>query len=161
YEKLNDEPAKSVRSLERACEAWDRAIKGLPEAQANAFRDEKDKARLLWAMLLVPLGQPERALELVGVSAQRESLSPESAYHAATVSTVASSALLKQASVPLAVREKRAEEAVRSALALLERARAGGYFDNADRVKDLYKFDEFAPLRQRDDFKAWAKKLEC
>jgi hypothetical protein len=157
YERQAGQLARASATLERAGEAWQRAIEGAPAGVAKAHRGELARARLFGATLLIERGETERAL---GVLAEVDSDEPEVAYYLGTGYALASVTLGKDPAVPLPVREKRAEAAARAALLRLERARAGGHFDDPARVEALWAAGELKAFRARPDFAAWAKKLK-
>src|SRR5262249_61600234 len=81
-------------------------------------------------------------------------------YQAASPLALAAVAARRNDRVPLPVRDKQAELYLREALALLARAGQAGHFRTAKSRQLLDSDADLAVLRQRDDFKAWRKKVE-
>ena len=57
-------------------------------------------------------------------------------------------------------KSEKAADYARTAVRLLERARAAGYFDDAAKVEVLEKAAGFAPVRDREDFRALLKRIK-
>jgi hypothetical protein len=67
----------------------------------------------------------------------------------------------RDAKLPLAVREKLAEQRSRRAVILLGRAAKAGFFSAAARAAHLDKDSDLAFLRQRDDYRRFRAGLDA
>jgi tetratricopeptide (TPR) repeat protein len=142
--------AKALTRLEKPAEAmkdWDRALALGKKLRPNALRSGR-------ALTLVRLGQPERAVEEVRpLKGNPAEPSDETFFNVACVYAQASAAVGADARRPQAERDRLAGQYAARSVALLEQARAAGFFRTPVHLGYLKTDTDLDPLRPRDDFR--------
>jgi tetratricopeptide (TPR) repeat protein len=137
---------------EQADADWQRVLKIAPVAQLAGLRLQRAVSRA-------------QAGDYLRAAAEAEELAAEGVpagtlYDLACIHAVDAVASGKDAARPLPEREKRAEQYARVAVALLRRLARAGYFRDAKRVEHLDKDEDFAGLREREDYRAFRQTLK-
>jgi hypothetical protein len=137
---------------EQADADWDLALK-------LAFASERFGMRLRRAECRARAGDYQRA------SAEADELGHGSVpaatlYNLACIKSLAAASAHRDASRPLPEREKRAQQAVAAAVALLRRAAADGYFSQVANVAHLDRDDDLEFLRGCEDYRSFRDGLK-
>jgi serine/threonine-protein kinase len=140
---------------------WGEAVAACDQAIAVSPRHKQPNHRLVRALALAGAGEYARAFAEVQALARLDDLSPDFVCTLASFHAQLAGSLTHDATRPLAERQKRAEQAARTALALLERARRAGWFDTRPKVEALKKDEDLDFLRHRADFKQFLSRLEA
>jgi hypothetical protein len=150
--------AEVLGRLSRSAEAlanWDQAL------DLDIWPDHNE-LRLRRALDLARWGEHAKAAAEAADLARGERLPEAISYRLAQVFGQ-SMAVLQSGPEPMppsgAEKVKLSDEYARRSLELLKRAAAAAYFEIPDNRADLTRAKEFAPLRQRDDFRSWMKGL--
>jgi hypothetical protein len=130
--------------------------------RAVALADEANRTsdRLQVAATLARLQQHALATAEAGPLAEPTSATGATLYDAACVYALSSAAVARDPQIPQVERSRQAEEYTRKALALLERARRAGYFQEADAVEGLKKDPDLQALHARQEFQELLASLE-
>jgi serine/threonine-protein kinase len=131
---------------------WDRAVKLAPAARRPELRGRRAEG-------LAQAGHYLRAAAAVDELA-RGNLPGRFLYNLGCLQAINADRAAADASRPLPLRERFAEQAARSAVALLERAAAAGFFRKPGSVALLDTGSDLAGLRRRDDYKRFRTGLE-
>lgn len=138
-----------LNQYEEAVKEWNRAIE-------LADDDFRDSLRIMLAVSLAHSGEHAQAVaEAQAVLAAHED-EAGAVYNTGRVYAEASASVGKDVSLTEEERTKLAEEYAAQAVAYLEKAHAGGWFDNASSARVLMG-EYFAPLRGREDFQKLLK----
>jgi tetratricopeptide (TPR) repeat protein len=132
--------------LREADADWERALRLAPPAQRPAFRLGRAASR-------ARAGDYLRAAPEADELGRAKSLPGAILYELACIHALDSASARRDPRQPLPVRDKRAEDYARQAVALLRRAAAAGYFRTAGTVPHLDRDDDLRGLRERDDYK--------
>jgi tetratricopeptide (TPR) repeat protein len=132
---------------------WDEVIR--LEADASA----RQGFRLRRADSLARAGDHRRAAAVDDLG-QGESVSGATLYDLAGIQAINAARAARDASRPLAEREKRVEQYARAAIAFLNRAASTGQFRHAANVAALDRNADLAFLRDRDDYKRFRAGLQ-
>jgi tetratricopeptide (TPR) repeat protein len=140
-QRLGRQP-ESVQARERAVELVEEPI--------------RSRERMFLAMALARMGDHERAVQHADALAAAATIPRHEhpAYERATVYALAAAAARKDAKLPPAERENRAEAYVVGSIDLLEKAFAAGVFKNPKLLKELKDDPDFDALRSS---KRWGR----
>lgn len=137
--------------LDESLAEWDEAIK---------LDDQNDVSlRVGRAAAAARAGKYAVAARQVDVAATQPALSGETMYGFSEALALSAVAARADASLSEETRERICAADETRALEFLRRAAAGGYFKDSKAVADLRKNAVFAPLRSREEFRAWESEV--
>jgi serine/threonine protein kinase len=113
---------------------------------------KSDPWRLLRAVTLARMGQPDPAMTEVDALAARPSLSATDLYDLACVCSLCSAAIRSDAQLTTAERDRRADPSAARAVEFLKKAKAAGFFKSAAQFEEMRKDKDLDVLRGRQDF---------
>jgi serine/threonine-protein kinase len=141
---------------------WAESVAALDQGIPLTPKAEQPPRRLGRAMALTAAKEHARALQELQHLARFDDLEPDFVYSLARLhATLAGARRAQDDTRPLPEREKWAEQAARTALELLERARRAGRFGTRQKIEALKKDEDLDFLRGRDDFRQFLSRLEA
>jgi serine/threonine-protein kinase len=142
------------RFAESVCE-WDQVL------ELNPTDFEQGAGRVNRAYTLARMGQYGQAAPPAEALGGRLDKDTASIYRCASILSLASAAVGRDAKRPEAERRELAERYAAGAVALLQRLQSQGYFNDRSLVTYMEKDKDIDPLRGRDDFKKLLAELEA
>jgi serine/threonine-protein kinase len=116
--------------------------------------------RMMRCCMLARTGDHRQALEQVESLVNPAKASDDDLYNLACVRSLCSAAVSRDATLSAGERESKAEGLAAGAVELLQKIREKGYFKNGVRRKHLDDDADLNPLRERADYKAFARALQ-
>lgn len=141
----------ALQEHKKALADWDRLLEVLGPTEA-------DKYRHLRALTLAKLSDHRQAAEDVAKALRRPGISPDERYICVCVLSHILAAAQKDPHLSSEQRKQAEDRYAARALEVLSQLRREGYFGNFLNWLELYRGEDLAALRTREDYKRWRKK---
>jgi serine/threonine-protein kinase len=113
---------------------------------------KSDPWRLLHAVTLARMGQYVPAMAEGEELASRQSVTADTLYNLACVSSLCSAAVRHDARLDKSEQDQRAEQLAARSVDLLKKAKAAGFFEKVTQIEEMWKDKDLESVRERRDF---------